>query len=83
MPYKYTAVCDCGRQDRYDGRQCVKEKDKSDYYIPTTEEIDLQVKTTRPSNDEIIKSMKILKDSPILSEDIRNIVRENFKKYNK
>lgn len=83
MPYKYTAVCDCGRQNRYDGKQCVKEKDKSDYYIPTTEEIDLQVKTTRPSNDEIIKSMKMLKNSPILSEDIKNIIRENFKKYNK
>lgn len=83
MPYKYTAVCDCGRQNRYDGRQCVKEKDKSDYYISTTEEIDLQVKTTRPSNDEIIKSMKMLKNSPILSEDIKNIIRENFKKYNK
>ena len=83
MPYKYTAVCDCGRQDRYDGRQCVKEKDKSDYYIPTTEEIDLKVKNDRPSNEDIIKSMKMLKNSSILSEDIRNIVRENFKKYNK
>lgn len=83
MPYKYTAVCDCGRQNRYDGKQCTDPKNKSDYYIPTTEEIDLKVETSRPSNEDIIKSMKMLKDSAILSEDIKNIIRENFKKYNK
>lgn len=79
MPYKYTAVCDCGRQDRYDGRQCVKEKDKSDYYIPTIQEIGLEVKSTRPTDGEIIKSMNMLKNSSIISENIKNIIRENFR----
>lgn len=80
MPYKYTAVCDCGRQDRYDGRQCVKEKDKSDYYIPTIQEIGLEVKSTRPTDAEIIKSMNMLKNSSIISENIKDIIRENFRR---
>ena len=80
MPYKYVAVCDCGRQQRYDGKQCTDPKNKSDYYIPTAREIDLKVKTDMPSNEEIIKSMKMLKDSSIISEDIKNVIRENFRK---
>lgn len=79
-PLTYAAVCDCGRQKRYDGREVQNLKNKSDYYIPTIKEIGLKVETTRPSDEEIIKSMKMLKDSPIISENIKNIIRENFKK---
>lgn len=80
MPYKYTAVCDCGRQQRYDGRECTEPRNKSEYYVPTAEEIDLKVKTDMPSSEEIIKSMTMLKNSSIISEDIKNIIRENFRK---
>ena len=79
-PYQYAAVCECGRQNRYDGRQLVDEKHRSDYYIPTTDEIGLEVETSMPSNEDVVRSMKKLKDSPIISEDIKNIIRENFRK---
>lgn len=79
-PYKYSAVCDCGRQKRYDGRATENLKNKSDYYIPTIQEIGLEVKSTRPTDEDIIKSMNMLKNSPIISEDIKNIIRENFRK---
>ena len=78
MPYKYTAVCECGRQQRYNGRECTDPRNKSEYYIPTAQEIDLKVKTSMPSNEEVVKSMQMLKNSPIISEDIKNIIRKNF-----
>lgn len=78
--YTNAAVCDCGRQQRYEGRQCADIRNKSDYYIPTAKEIGLKIETHMPSNEEVIKSMKMLKDSPIVSEDIKNIIRENLKK---
>lgn len=80
MPYEYAAVCDCGRQNRYDGRTLVDERHKSDFYTPTIDELGLRVKTRMPSNEDIVRSMKKLKDSPIISEDIKNIIRENFRK---
>jgi len=79
-PYQYAAVCDCGRQKRYDGRKVEDAKNRSDYYIPTVAETGLDIKENRPSNEEIVKSMKILANSPIVSEDIKNIIRENFRK---
>ncbi len=78
--YKCSAVCDCGRQERYDGRKCTDEKNKSDYYIPTIQEIGLETKTTKPTDQELVKSMNMLKNSPIISENIKNIIRENFRK---
>lgn len=79
-PYQYTAVCDCGRQERYDGRKCADSKNKSDYYIPTIAETGLDIKENRPTDEQIVKSMKMLANSPIVSEDIKNIIRENFRK---
>lgn len=78
--YIFGAVCDCGRQERFDGRQVSDPKNKSDYYMPTIEELGLEIKTTRPSDAEIIKSMNMLKKSNIVSEEIKNIIRENFRK---
>lgn len=78
-PYKYSAVCDCGRQKRYDGRATENLKNKSDYYIPTIQEIGLDVKSTRPTDEQLIKSMNMLKNSSIISENIKNIIRENFR----
>lgn len=79
-PYKYSAVCDCGRQERYDGKKCNEPKNKSEYYIPTISETGLEVEDNTPSDAEIVKSMKMLANSPIISEDIKNIIRENFRK---
>lgn len=79
-PYRYAAVCECGRQKRYDGQKVENLKNKSDYYIPTVQEIGLKVNNTRPSDESLIKSMNILKNSPLISADIKNIIRENFKK---
>jgi DNA-directed RNA polymerase subunit M/transcription elongation factor TFIIS len=78
MPYKYTTVCDCGRQNRYDGRKIADEKHRSDYYIPTVSEIGLDIKDNKPTKQQIYDSMMKLKDSPILPESIRNIIRQEF-----
>ena len=79
MPYQYAAVCDCGRQQRYDGRKIIDEKHRSDYYTPTVKELGLKVNTSMPSPEDTIKSMKMLENSPLISDDIRNIIRKNFK----
>lgn len=78
--YKYCAVCDCGRAERYDGTKCTEAKNKSKYYIPTIAETGLEIKENRPTNEEIIESMKKLANSTIMSNDIKNIIRENFRK---
>ena len=78
--YKYSAVCDCGRHERYDGRKCADPKNKSKYYIPTIAETGLNIQENKPTNNEIVKSMKMLQNSPIISEDIKNIIRENFRR---
>ena len=78
--YKYSAVCDCGRCERYDGTKCADPKNKSNYYIPTIAETGLNIQENKPTNNEIVKSMKMLQNSPIISEDIKNIIRENFRR---
>lgn len=78
--YKYSAVCDCGRCERYDGKKCADPKNKSKYYIPTIAETGLNIQENKPTNNEIVKSMKMLQNSPIISEDIKNIIRENFRR---
>ena len=74
--YKYSAVCDCGRCERYDGKKCADPKNKSNYYIPTIAETGLNIQENKPTNNEIVRSMKMLQNSPIISEDIKNIIRE-------
>lgn len=78
--YKFCAVCNCGRQARYDGTKVADPKNQSKYYIPTLAETGLEIKENRPANEEIISSMKKLANSPIISENIKNIIRENFRK---
>ena len=78
--YQYAAVCDCGRREKYDGTKCTDAKNKSNYYIPTITEIGLNIQENKPTNDEIVKSMKMLQNSPIISENIKNIIRENFRR---
>ena len=78
--YKYSAVCDCGRHERYDGRKCADPKNKSEYYIPTIAETGLEIKENRPTDVEIVKSMKVLVGSSMISENIKNIIRENFRR---
>ena len=78
--YKYSAVCDCGRRERYDGTKCADPKNRSNYYIPTIAETGLNIQENKPTNNEIVKSMKMLQNSPIISEDIKNIIRENFRR---
>ena len=78
--YKYSAVCDCERCERYDGTKCADPKNKSNYYIPTIAETGLNIQEHKPTNNEIDKSMKMLQNSPIISEDIKNIIRENFRR---
>ena len=79
-PYTYMAVCDCGRHNRYDGSKIHDEKHRSDYYMPTVDEIGLEVKTSEPSKKQVYDSMMKLKDSTILPESIREIVRKEFVK---
>ena len=78
--YQYVVVCDCGRQQRYDGTQCTDPRNKSKFYIPTASELGLEVKDSMPSDEEVIKNMNKLANSPIISEDIRNLIREEFRK---
>lgn len=78
--YQFTAVCDCGRQQRYDGRQCTDAKNQSDYYIPTITEIGLEVKDNKPSKQQVIESMNKVKNSGIISEQIKDIIRQEFMK---
>lgn len=78
--YKFSAVCDCERNERYDGRKCANPKNKSEYYIPTIAETGLNIQENKPTNNEIVRSMKMLQNSPIISEDIKNIIRENFRR---
>ena len=78
--YKYSAVCDCGRCERYDGTKCADPKNKSNYYIPTIAETGLNIQENRPTDAEIVKSMKVLVNSSIISENIKNIIRENFRR---
>lgn len=77
-PYQYPAVCDCGRQQRYDGRQCADAKNQSDYYIPTMTEIGLEIKDNKPSKEQVKESMIKLKDSGIIPESIKEIIRKEF-----
>lgn len=83
MPYKKASVCSCKRQVRYDGRQCTEPKNKSDYYIPSVDELGLEVKENKPSQKEIVKSMNILNNSSFLSEDVKNIIRKKYREYAK
>lgn len=78
--YKYSAVCDCGRCERYDGTKCADPKNKSKYYIPTIPETGLNIQENKPTNDEIVRSMKMLQNSPIISENIKDIIRKNFRR---
>ena len=76
--YQFTAVCDCGRQQRYDGRQCADAKNQSDYYIPTITERGIEVKDNKPSKQQVIESMNKVKNSGIISEQIKDIIRQEF-----
>lgn len=79
-PYQYAAICDCGRQQRYDGRQCTDAKNQSDYYIPTITEIGLEIKDNKPSKQQVIESMNKVKNSGIIPESIKEIIRKEFMK---
>lgn len=80
MKYQYAAVCDCGRQKTYNGRECIDPKNKSDYFIPTANEINIDVKTTKPTKEQVLSSMQKLKNSPIISEQVKEIIRREYKK---
>ena len=79
-PYKYAAVCDCGRQNRYDGRTIQDERHRSEYYVPTLDEIGLEVKSSKPSKLQVLESMTKIKDSSIMPESIKDIIRREFVK---
>ena len=76
--YTYSAVCDCGRQKRYEGKECVDPKNKSDYYIPTAKELGLQITTTKPTKEQVLHSMNKLKNSGIIPESVKEIIRREF-----
>ena len=78
-PYQYAAVCECGRQSRYDGRTIQDEKHRSNYYIPTVDEIGLEVKDSKPSKQQVLESMMKIKDSNIMPESIKEIIRREFR----
>lgn len=80
ITYTYCAVCECGRQKRYDGKECVDPKNKRDYYIPTAKELGLKVTTTKPTKEQVLQSMNKLKNSGIIPESIKEIIRREFVK---
>jgi DNA-directed RNA polymerase subunit M/transcription elongation factor TFIIS len=77
-PYQYATVCDCGRQNRYDGRTIQDEKHRSDFYVPTIDEIGLDVKSNKPTKKQVYDSMTKLKNSEIMPESIKDIIRREF-----
>ena len=42
MPYTFVAICNCGRQKKYDGTKCIDPKNKSQYYTPLLAELGLE-----------------------------------------
>lgn len=78
MPYTYVAVCDCGRQKRYDGKQCTNPRNRSDYYVPTLAELGIDIRDNKPTKQQVKDSMMKLKDSPIMPESIKEIIRKEF-----
>lgn len=81
--YQYAAVCDCGREQRYDGTKINDEKHRTKYYCPTVSEVGLENANNKPSNEEVLRAMKKLENSPIVSDEIKNIIREQLKKRSK
>lgn len=78
MPYQYSAVCDCNRQNRYDGSKITDLRAKSNYYIPTVNEIGLKVENTKPTKQQLLDSMNKLKNSSIIPENIKDILRKKY-----
>ena len=81
-PYKYACACTCGRAN-YDGRQMKDDKLKSDFYLASAEQLGFDNITNTPSKEEVISSMIKVKDSGIVSENIKAIVRKKLKEKNK
>lgn len=78
--YNYSCICDCNKQQRYDGKQVQDIKGQSNYYIPTLEETGLEIKQNKPKKQEVISSMVKIKDSGILSENIKELIRQELRK---
>lgn len=81
-PYQYACACTCNRQS-YDGRKIKEEKDRSDFYLASAEQLGFEDVTNKPSKEEVIASMIKVKDSGIVSENIKAIVRKKLKEKNK
>ena len=81
-PYQYACACTCGRAS-YDGRKIKEEKDRSDYYLETAQQLGFNDISNKPSKEEVITSMIKVKDSGIVSENIKAIVRKKLKENNK
>ena len=72
--YQYAMVCDCGRQERYSGKDCENAMNQSKYYIPTLQETGLKYTPRVYSKEEIIKSMNMIQKNNLISEDLKNII---------
>ena len=79
MNYTYACVCDCGRQKRYDGTKVQDIKNKSKFYIPTLQEIGINIKTNKEINPpKIVKTMNMLNKTTIVSEQIKELLRKKY-----
>lgn len=79
-PYMFMAVCDCGRHSRYDGTKINDERHRSEYYMPTASETGLEIKGNKPTKKQVYDSMMKLKNSSIVPESIKEIIRKEFVK---
>ena len=77
-PYTYACACTCGRAS-YDGRKMKDEKLKSDFYLATAEELGFENESNKPNREEVIASMIKVRDSGIVPESIKEIVRRKLK----
>lgn len=78
-PYTYACVCDCGRQQRYDGTKIKDLKHRNKSYIPTVQELGIQIKANKTiTPQQIVKAMNFLNKTNIVSEKIKEILRRKY-----
>ena len=77
-PYTYGAICECNKQNTYNGTKCEDLRNRSNYRIPTMQEMGLKVENVRPSKEQLLESMQKLKNSPIIPEGIKDILRKKY-----
>lgn len=77
--YQYFAVCDCGIQKRYDGRNCEDLRNRSEYYIPTLSELGMNYEEKQYTNEEIKSSIKNIEKSNMIDSELKDKIINKLK----